>query len=236
MKQTGPREMHGARQEQGLLKAIRELVFGAEDGLVSILGLVTGVAAGTTDSKMVLLAGVVGAVSGAISMAAGDYLGVKSHIEVIQRRISEEAESIRRYPEHERAELVDYYRERGLTPSEVHTIVPAVMRNQAFLMEEMAAHELGISPGELEAPASKAFWMFIAYIIAAVFPVLPYAFFFHYLAMRVSIAGTMIALFGVGAAKTVYTRRSWLKSGIEMLAIAMAAGLLGYLAGRIVHL
>jgi len=236
MEQTGPHEMHGARQEQGVLRAIRELVFGAEDGLVSILGLVTGVAAGTTDSKMVLLAGVVGAVSGAISMAAGNYLGVKSHIEVLQRRLSEEAESIRRYPDHERVELINYYRERGLTSIEVQTIVPAVMRNQAFLMEEMAAHELGISPGELEAPASKAFWIFTAYIIAAVFPVLPYAFFSHYLAVRVSIAGTMIALFGVGAAKTVYTRRSWLKSGIEMLVIAMAAGLLGYLAGRIVHL
>ncbi|MGB9587194.1 MAG: VIT1/CCC1 transporter family protein [Armatimonadota bacterium] len=236
MEQTSPHEMHGARQERGLLKAIRELVFGAEDGLVSILGLVTGVAAGTTDTKTVLLAGVVGAVSGAISMAAGNYLGVKSHIEVLQRRMSEEAESIRHCPDHERAELVDYYRERGLTPSEVHMIVPAVMRNQAFLMEEMAAHELGISPGELEAPASKAFWIFIAYIVAAVFPVLPYALFSHYLAMRVSIASTMIALFGVGAAKTAYTRRSWLKSGIEMLAIAMAAGLLGYLAGRMVHL
>ncbi|MCL6629905.1 MAG: VIT1/CCC1 transporter family protein, partial [Armatimonadetes bacterium] len=158
------------------------------------------------------------------------------HIEVLQRRLSEEAESIRRYPDHERAELINYYRERGLTSIEVQTIVPAVMRNKAFLMEEMAAHELGISPGELEAPATKAFWIFTAYIIAAVFPVLPYAFFSHYLAMRVSIAGTMIALFGVGAAKTVYTRRSWLKSGIEMLVIAMAAGLLGYLAGRIVHL
>ena len=233
MRETTPEEHGGGvADDRSLVSAIRELIFGAEDGLVSILGLVTGVAAGTTNSAVVLLAGVAGAISGAISMAAGNYLGVKSHIEVLQRRLQEEEKSIRERPEHEREELVTYYKERGMNPDELSAIVPAVERNKEFLLEEMAAHELGISPDELKNPIWKAFWIFAAYIIASVFPVLPYVLFSRETAIIVSIIGTVIALFAVGAAKTIYTGRNPIKSGFEMLIIAALAGIAGFLAGH----
>lgn len=234
MRGANPHKLQGGIEyERTLVGAIRDLIFGAEDGLVSILGLVTGVAAGTTSSSIVLLAGVVGAISGAISMAAGNYLGVKSHIEVLQHRLQEEEKSIREHPRLEYEELVNYYQDRGLTAEEIQSVVPAVMRNRSFLMEEMASHELGISPSELKNPIWKAFWIFAAYIIAAIFPVLPYALFAQNIAMTISIIGTVLALFSVGAAKTVYTGRNPIKSGFEMLAIAAMAGIAGYLAGRI---
>ena len=228
------RLLGGAEDEKSLAGAIRELVFGAEDGLVSILGLVTGVAAGTTSSAVVLLAGAAGAISGAISMAAGNYLGVKSHIEVLQRRVEEEAKSIREHPEIEREELIAYYREHGLTSEEIQTVVPAIERNLEFFMEEMTAHELGICPSELRSPFWKGVWIFVAYIIAAAFPVVPYVLLSREIAMPVSIAGTVVALFIVGAAKTIYTGRNAIKSGFEMLAVAALAGLAGYLAGHFV--
>jgi VIT1/CCC1 family predicted Fe2+/Mn2+ transporter len=234
MAEPGPHELSGGRDERSLAGAIRELIFGAEDGLVSILGLVTGVAAGTTSSAVVLLAGSAGAISGAISMAAGNYLGVKSQIEVLERRLREEERSIREQPEHERAELEAYYREHGLSPEERETIIPAVERSEDLLMEEMAAHELGISPSELRNPVWKAVWIFVAYIIAAVFPVLPYALFPRETALPVSIIGTVLALFGVGAAKTVYTGRNPVRSGLEMLVIALLAGIAGFLAGHFI--
>lgn len=235
MQEARPHKLRGALEsEKSLAGAIRELVFGAEDGLVSILGLVTGVAAGTTSSAIVFLAGAAGALSGAISMAAGNYLGVKSHIEVLQRLLQEEEREIRERPEHERAELVDYYRERGLTPEEIQTVVPAIERNRELLMEEMAAHELGICPAELKSPVWKGVWIFVAYIIAAVFPVLPYALFPRETAMAVSISGTVLALLAVGAAKTIYTGRNAIKSALEMLGIAALAGIAGYLAGHFV--
>lgn len=215
-----------------LADAMRELVFGAEDGLVSILGLVTGVAAGTTSTSIVLLAGVTGALSGAISMAAGNYLGAKSEIEVLERRLRDEARSIHERPDHERKELIDYYHDHGLTDQEVDVVVPAVERNKDLLMEEMAAHELGISPSDLKNPIWKGIWIFIAYIIVSAFPVLPYALFARETAFAVSIIGTVIALFAVGAAKTIYTGRSAIKSGLEMLAVAALAGIAGYLAGH----
>ena len=233
MQEARPHSLRaGAQRGKSLAGAIRELIFGAEDGLVSILGLVTGVAAGTTSSAVVLLAGSAGALSGAISMAAGNYLGVKSHIEVLERRLREEEKSIRERPDHERAELVNYYRERGLTPDELRTIVPAIERNKQFLMEEMAVHELSVCPDELRSPAWRSLWIFVAYIIAAVFPVLPYALLPRATALAISIGGTVLALFAVGAAKTVYTGLSAVRSGLEMLGIAALAGVAGYLAGR----
>jgi len=228
------RLLGGAGDDKGLVGAIRELVFGAEDGLVSLLGLVTGVAAGTTGSAVVFLAGAAGALSGAVSMAAGNYLGVKSHIEVLQRRLREEAKSIRENPELEREELVAYYRGHGLTSQEIRTVVPAIERNREFFMEEMTAHELGICPSELRNPLWRGVWIFVAYIVAAVFPVLPYALFPRETAMTVSIAGTVLALFAVGAAKTIYTGRNAIKSGVEMLAVAALAGIAGFLAGHFI--
>lgn len=234
MDEMSPRKFRDGQGKVTISEALRELIFGASDGLVSNLGLVTGVAAGTTSARIVLLAGVAGAISGAVSMASGNYLGVKSHIEALCRQFREEERSIREHPDHERAELVEFYTKRGLTPEEIHVIVPAVMRNKDFLLEEMAAHELGISPAELTHPLWRAFWIFIAFIIAAAVPVTPYALLSREMAMVVSIVGTIVALFVVGAARTRYTGRSPIRSGLEMLVIALAAGVAGYVAGTLV--
>jgi len=231
MQEEAPNVMERASEDTGPAGAIRELIFGAEDGLVSILGLVTGVAAGTASASFVLLAGVAGALSGAVSMAAGTYLGVKSQIEVLKRHLDQEEKSISEHPEHERAELVNYYRRRGFNRRERHVIIPAIMRNSELLMEEMAAHEYGISPTQLENPLQRAVWILIAYIIMSAFPVLPYALFGRETALAVSLTGTVLALFTIGALKTLYTGRSWLRSGLEMLFVAALAGMAGYLAG-----
>lgn len=232
MDESKPSALREKAGEKSLSGAIREVIFGAADGLVSTLGLVTGVAAGTTQEEVVILAGVAGALSGAVSMASGNYLGVKSHIEVLERRLQDEERSIYEDPHLERAELVDYYRERGLSQDEISVIVPAILRNKDLLMEEMAAHELGISRDELSNPLWRAFWIFIAFILSAGIPVFPYALFEHDPAMVVSISGTVLALFAVGAARTKYTGRNWIRSGLEMLAVAALAGVVGYIAGR----
>lgn len=232
MQEESPHRLDNAPGEKGPAGSIREMVFGVEDGLVSILGLVTGVAAGTTSASFVLLAGVAGALSGAVSMAAGTYLGVKSQIEALQRVLHREERSIHERPQHERAELADYYREHGFSLRERRVIIPAIMRNSRLLMEEMAAHEYGISASQLENPVQRAFWIFITYIIVSAFPVLPYAFLERSAAMAVSLAGTVVVLFAVGALKTVFTGLNWLRSGLEMLAVAALAGVVGYLAGH----
>ncbi|MHB0911857.1 MAG: VIT1/CCC1 transporter family protein [Armatimonadota bacterium] len=213
---------------------LRDLVFGAEDGFISILALVTGVAAGA-EERTVLLAGAVGAVSGAISMAAGNYLGVKSQVASYEHRIQEERRSIAENPEMERDELAELYRRSGLTKEQADAVVPVVSENSDFMTQEMAAHELGIGTSELRgSPLRKALWLFAAYILASTFPVLPYALFERDTAMAISITGTLIALFAVGAARSIFTGANWLRSGVEMLAIALLAGVAGYLVGMLV--
>jgi VIT1/CCC1 family predicted Fe2+/Mn2+ transporter len=229
-------ELGGETGRRGVAGIIRELVFGAEDGLLSALGLVTGVAAGTSHSAVVLLAGAVGAISGAISMGAGNYLGVKSQAEVLQRRMREEERSIREDTEHEFRELTTYYQKHGMTPEEVRVVVPAIMRNKDFLMEEMAAHELRIDPDDLKNPFWKGFWMFVAYLVAAALPIWPYAVFARGTALMTSIGIAVVAVFGIGAARTILTGRAPIRSGLEMLAVATCAGVLGYIAGHFVAL
>ena len=232
MAEEAPHNLDGGPADASPVGVLRELVFGAEDGLVSILGLVTGVAAGTTSSAVVLLAGVAGALSGAVSMAAGTYLGVKSETEVLRRSLSRERRSIEQNPEHERAELIRYYRRRGFTLCERRIVIPAIMRNKELLMEEMAAHEYGISPSQMANPIRRAFWIFAAYLVVSTFPVIPYSLFARDTALIVSIAGTTGALFAVGAAKTIFTGLSSVRSGLEMLIIGALAGIAGYLAGH----
>jgi VIT1/CCC1 family predicted Fe2+/Mn2+ transporter len=233
MKDTDKAEHKGLTGPgRGFASGIRELIFGAEDGLVSILGLVTGVAAGTSSPHVVLLAGTAGAISGAIAMAAGNYLGVKSQAEMHQRWLSEEERSIEERPAHEREELEDYFRERGMNQEELDVCVAAVERRRDFILEEMAAHELGIGQEDLANPIWKAWWMFVAFILGSLFPILPYVLFGRHTALSVSVAATACALFGMGAAKTYYTGRNPVRSGLEMLAIAAIAGVAGFLAGH----
>jgi len=222
----------GEPARSGITNIVRDLVFGIEDGLLSTLGLVTGVAGGTRSTGVVLLAGIVGALSGAIAMGAGNYLGAKSQAEVLQRRILEEETSIREDPDRESDELTAYYASRGLTPEEIMVVVPAVMRKADFLLEEMAAHELHIDPDDLKNPIGKGFWMFVSYLIAAALPIAPYAMFGRRTAFIVSIGIAALAVFGIGAAKTILTKRNPFNSGLEMLAVAASAGIIGYIAGR----
>lgn len=213
-------------------EVMHELIFGAEDGLVSILGAVTGVAISVQDTRLVLLAGASAAIPGAISMAAGTYLGSKSEREVLDRLLAEERQEFVEDPEGEYREMAEYYQARGFSPEEAAILLKRLKRNSAFLMEEMSLHELGIARGQLVHPLRRAVWIFITYLLATAFPVLPYAWLDRRSALVVSVAGTMLALFGVGAAKTLVTGRNVWRSAFEMLFIAALAGFTGFLVGQ----
>ncbi len=221
----------GGSWQRKAIDVIHELVFGAEDGLVSILGAVAGVALATHDNQVTLLAGLSAGIPGAISMAAGTYLGAKSEIEVLMHRLLEERHQMATDPETEYAEMRQYYEQRGFTHAEIEILIGAAKRNPSFLLEEMAVHELGISPTDLVQPLQRALWMMIAYLAALVFPVGPYAIMPFHIAFVVSIAGTFLALLGIGALKTLATGCSPWRSALEMGIIATLAGGVGLLVG-----
>lgn len=227
------REHHGIKVGGGR-EWIREAVFGTQDGLISTVGALTGIAAGTQSGHAVVVAGFVIIVVESLSMAAGSYLSSKSQHEYLQRLLKEEEEEIARDPEGERRELEEMYRARGFTESELPIVVNRIMSNPKLLLEDMAHKELGIVPAAQEEPLRNALVMGIAYVCGGLVPVTPYLLLPIPQAMPMSIAAAFGTLFVFGGLKGQLVRTSWWRSGLEMLSVAGAAALAGFIMGRLV--
>jgi len=226
------------QKENGFLphirKGIRDIVFGLEDGLVSTLGVIIGIAEGSRSSYVVILSGIVVVFVEALSMAAGTFLSAKSNKEVLEEKIRKEKLEIKNKPGEETEELYEIYREQGLSREDAKPLVEQVIKNENVWLEEMKLHELGITDAQLENPKINALFMGVSYIIAGSVPVLAFFFLPIDSAVILSVILTVVALFFVGAGKTIFTKKSWLKSGAEMTLIALAAAALGFVIGKVV--
>ncbi|MBI1952637.1 MAG: VIT1/CCC1 transporter family protein [Candidatus Omnitrophica bacterium] len=238
MTQPPQREHHRLQQErhsgQDVVRTrLRDAVFGMQDGLISSMGALTGIAAGTGDGQTVVVAGFVIIVVESLSMAAGSYLSSKSQREYLERLLREEAEEIANEPEKEHQEIWEMYRSRGYAEEEIAVIAKRLMSNPKLLLEDMAHKELGISPDTLEEPVGNALVMGTAYVAGGLVPVLPYLLLPIQPAMPLSVFGTLTVLFLFGGLKGRIVRQSWWRSGLEMLSVAGLAALAGFLIGRI---
>ena len=213
---------------------LRDAVFGTQDGLISTLGALTGIAAGTQSREAVVVAGLVIIVVESLSMASGSYLSSKSQREYLERLLREEEEEIARDPEGERQEIWEMYRVRGYTDEEIEIIARRLLSDKELLLEDMAHKELGIFPEALEEPFGNAMVMGAAYVIGGLIPVLPYLLLPFSDAMPVSIVGTLLALFLFGGLKGRVVRQVWWRSGLEMLWVASGAALAGFMIGHLV--
>lgn len=231
--ETRVREHHGIHVG-GRREWVREAVFGTQDGLISTMGALTGIAAGTQNAQAVVVAGFVIIAVESLSMAAGSYLSSKSQHEYLRRLLKEEEEEIARDPEGERKELWEMYRARGYTDEEITVIAKRLMDNPKLLLEDMAHKELGIYPDAMEEPLGNAIVMGIAYVCGGLVPVAPYLLLPMQTAMPISIGGTLLCLFLFGGLKGRFVRQSWWHSGLEMLLVAGIAALAGFLVGRAV--
>ena len=218
----------------GVRMRLRDAVFGTQDGLISTLGALTGIAEGTRSGEAVVVAGFVIIVVESLSMAAGSYLSSKSQREYLERLLREEEEEIARDPEGERQEIVEMYRLRGYTDEEIAIIARRLMSDPKLLLEDMAHKELGISPSTLEEPLGNALVMGTAYVVGGLVPVLPYLTLPMATAMPVSIIGTLLALFLFGGLKGRLVKQGWWRSGLEMVGVAGVAALAGLFIGRVV--
>lgn len=214
-----------------LFEAIRELVFGLEDGLVSTLGAVAGIAAGTEDGRIVALSGLVLIAVEALSMAAGSYLSNKSHREMLEKRIEDERQEIEDKPEEETEELRVMYRQRGFSEDEIAILVKRITADKELWLEEMTAKELRIGAGDLEEPKSRAIVMGASYVIGGAVPVIPFLLLPVDAALKVAVAASVAALFTIGFVKARATGRSRWRGGLEMVLVASAAAVVGYLIG-----
>ena len=230
--ETRTREHHGV---SGAVRTrLRDAVFGTQDGLISTLGALTGIAAGTQSREAVVVAGFVIIVVESLSMAAGSYLSSKSQREYLERLLREEKEEIARDPEGERQEIWEMYRARGYADEEIEIIARRLLSNPELLLEDMAHKELGISPESFEEPLGNALVMGTTYVIGGLVPVVPYLTLPIHTAMLVSIAATLTSLFLFGGLKGRIVKQSWWRSGLEMLSVAGVAALAGFFIGRVV--
>ncbi|MEK7084588.1 MAG: VIT1/CCC1 transporter family protein [Patescibacteria group bacterium] len=214
------------------IPVIRELVFGMEDGMVSTVGAVTGIAAGTQNHYIVVLSGLVIVAVESISMGVGSYLSTKSKREVDERKLAEEQEELEQFPSEEKKELEDMYVDGGWPDALARDMAEAASKNKTLFLNEMAYRELHVFPGALEEPVKSGVVMGVAYVIGGSIPLVPYLFFPLSFAGLWSIFFTLGGLFLLGSLTTKFSKRAWWRAGFEMLLVGGIAIAVGYGVGR----
>src|SRR5215467_13538278 len=214
--------------------SIGDIVFGMEDGTVSIFGLVFGVASSTTSSSVVLLAGATGAISAAVSMMAGTYLDVESTNDQAKAQLAEEQTEIETNLEGEKQEVRDRLRTAGFSDQDTTAIIDALARHPKTLLKVEAASELQIGSMEQKNPLVQSAWMFISDLFAASVPVIPFVFLPLANARLVSLLITAILLLLLGVGRGLVGQRNVVLTALQTLGIATAAALAGFLIGKLV--
>ena len=213
---------------------VRDMIFGANDGLVSTLAFVAGVVGAITNPSIVLLSGVAELFAGTISMAVGSYQSSKSELEVLEREGQRKKVKKGKTPEEEREELIKFYEAEGFKRGEADAIVDRIAKEKEQPLQVEALEELGLAPEELGKPIKAGVLCGVSFGLAALVPILPFALPIGiWDAMIASAIGTMATLFGVGAMKTIFSRRNWVRSGLEMMAIGASAAAITYLIGTL---
>ncbi|WP_336359645.1 VIT1/CCC1 family protein [Haladaptatus sp. ZSTT2] len=215
--------------------ALRAAVLGANDGLVSNLSLVMGVAGAALSGSAILITGLAGLLAGAGSMAMGEWLSVQSSRELYQRQIAIEAEELSETPAEEAEELALIYQAKGLTEPQSRELAARLLADEQTALDTLTREELGINPEELGGSAWEAAGTsFVLFALGAIVPVAPFAVLTGMTAVITSLALSAVALFGIGAAITLLTGRSLLYSGGRQVLIGLAAAALTYGVGSLI--
>ncbi len=215
-------------QNSQIASLLREIVFGMEDGMVSTLGSITGIAVGSRDHYTVILAGIVIIAVESISMGIGSFLSNRSQEEVDKRKLWEEEQEIQNSLVSEKSLLKKMYQKDGWPEHLAVAMSETAAQNPQLMLKEMALRELGVLPQKKPTSAKGGVYMFFAYVMGGAIPLFAYFIFDIDKAILISIAMTLAGLMILGAGTTKYTKQPALKSGLRMLMIggtALAAGL-----------
>jgi VIT1/CCC1 family predicted Fe2+/Mn2+ transporter len=227
-------EQVGARHRGGGGN-LRAAVFGINDGLVSNASLIMGVAGAGVGPGGVLTTGIAGLLAGALSMAAGEYVSVRSQREMYEYQIGLEREELAEYPEEEAEELALIYSARGMEIERARQVANDLLKDPEHALDTLAREELGLNPDDLGSPWGAASSSFIAFAAGAIVPLLPFVIPFGGAgAIQVAIGLTAATLFGVGMALSLFTGRNAVAGGLRMVAIGGGAGLITWFIGRMI--
>jgi len=211
---------------------LRPAVFGAMDGLVTNIALISGVGGGGASRHAIVLTGVAGLVAGAISMGLGEYTSVRTQNDQVASEVAKERRELERHPEAEAEELAQRWIQRGLPPDLARQVAKAVAENPEEALRVHAQEELGVNPHDVPSPWLAAISSFLCFSIGAVIPLLPYLLGFNNLWPALIVGGC--GLFLAGALTARFTNQRWWYSGMRQLVLGSAAAAATYGIGHLV--
>jgi VIT1/CCC1 family predicted Fe2+/Mn2+ transporter len=213
--------------------ALRAAVLGANDGLVSNLSLVMGVAGAALEGRAILVTGLAGLLAGACSMAMGEWLSVNTARESYQRQIDNEAQELEEVPDEEKLELALIYQAKGLPEDQAQALAERLISNKATALDTLAREELGTDPNELGgSPWQAGITSFFLFAAGAIFPVAPFFVESGSAAIAASLVASGLALFVIGGATSLFTGRGVAFSGLRQLVIGFTAAGITFAIGR----
>jgi len=215
--------------------ALRAAVLGANDGLVSNLSLVMGVAGAEFQNSTILITGLAGLLAGAFSMALGEWLSVQSSRELYQHQIAIEEAEIASAPEEEAEELALIYEARGMSKEEAQKLAKKIFEDTDLALESMAREELNVDPAQLGGSAwEAAITSFFLFAIGAIIPVISFTFLTGTAAILGSLVVSAVGLFIIGTGITLFTGRSILFSGSRQVIFGLVAATITFGIGRLI--
>jgi VIT1/CCC1 family predicted Fe2+/Mn2+ transporter len=212
---------------------LRAAVFGVSDGLVSNTSLILAVAGAGAPTGQVLLAGIAGLLAGAFSMAAGEYISMRSQRELFERQMAEERAELERFPAEEAEELALIYAARGVPLEQARAMTAALVNDTEKALDTLAREELGLNPDELGSPWEAALSSFLSFAAGALLPVLPYLFGSGHRTLALPLGLSAAGLFFVGAALSLFSGKNAVLSGLRLLFVGALAGGTTFLIGRL---
>ena len=231
-----PGPISAEQRAGGKSGALRAAIFGANDGLVSSVSLIMGVAGAGVSNEVIIVAGVAGLLAGAFSMAAGEYISMRVQREVFERLIHLEAHEIGSDAEAERKELELLYERKGISKDLAARLAEELMRDPQVALDTHAREELGLDPQEgLGSPWAAAGSSFATFSVGAAIPLIPFLLGSGNAAVVTSAVLALIALFAIGAGMSFLTGRTLYASGLRMLLIGGGAGLITFGVGKLLN-
>ena len=210
---------------------IGQAIYGANDGLGSVFGIVSGVAGATAGGEAVLIAGLAGMLASALSMGSGAYLATKAEREVQEAEFRRERQELQLHPEEEEEEIGLFYQLKGVPEDEAKTLAKRLIAQPDAALKTLGSEELGLSQQSYPNPWISAVSATLSTAAGAFIPIIPFFFTRGYTAIIASFAISTLAHFAIGAAKTVVTGLSAWRSGAEMTVVGLGEAIVTYLLG-----
>jgi VIT1/CCC1 family predicted Fe2+/Mn2+ transporter/rubrerythrin len=210
-------------------------IYGVNDGLAAVFGIVAGTSAATGGGRLVLIAGLAGAIASAVSMGSGAFLAARSETELYDAQVAPERREVEDDPDEERKELALFYQLKGLSEAEARTLSDRVAQSPEALLDAMKSEELHLGPDPGAKPVQAGLAALASTAVGAVIPVIPFFFTTGQGAIIAAAAISIAAHFAVGAAKSFFTLRSWWSSGLEMTVAGVIVGGVTYAVGLLFH-